>query len=163
MVCSRKSEWRRRVTSRPFLRSSACRCSSVKASTNAAEFCCELWSGRVLVLSVTVWIWTGRLWASSPGPRALSHTTMWTLLRISLLSRYAHRLPVSPAPTTRTRDILARRQNRKWSPTTQQTVHLEPWGQSSKTSFQTQQGCGGQIKLSLRSDQRRRIRLSLSQ
>lgn len=54
---------------------------------------------------------------SSPGPRALSHTTMWTLLAISLLSRHAHKLPVRPAPTTKTRDILARNQNRKRSPT----------------------------------------------
>lgn len=54
---------------------------------------------------------------SSPGPRALSHTTMWTLLVSSLLSRHAHKLPVRPAPTTKTRDILARNETRKRSPT----------------------------------------------
>lgn len=42
----------------------------------------------------------------SPEPLALSHTTICTLFCISLLSRHAHRLPVRPAPTIRTRDIL---------------------------------------------------------
>lgn len=48
----------------------------------------------------------------SPEPLALSHTTIWTLLCISLRSRHAHRLPVRPAPTINTRDILARNRNR---------------------------------------------------
>lgn len=44
----------------------------------------------------------------SPEPRALSQTTIWTLFCSSLLSRQAHTLPVRPAPTIKTRDIVCR-------------------------------------------------------
>lgn len=44
----------------------------------------------------------------SPAPLTLSHTTIRTVLCSSLLSRHAHKLPVRPAPTIRTRDMLAR-------------------------------------------------------